>query len=172
MIHAKDIHGNAWTPCQACPHATPGECPSRAHRPLCDHLKAFPDAWRPIIAGKPPEKRAAVPRKCAVVVVKPPRKPTPAPAWLGDRGRTGPARTPARPKSERDALRLLAIGCDYRGPVASCGCVHAVLCLRGNGRRTLNVDGALSTFGDVTIHDCESCMSTPCPAPPGGPEPT
>lgn len=56
-MHTHDIHGRSWQPCPACPHPTPGSCPSRRHRPYCTHLASDPATWGPIIAAQPPEDR-------------------------------------------------------------------------------------------------------------------
>jgi hypothetical protein len=46
-----DVRGQAWSPCAACPHPERGACPSRFHRPYCDHMARDPETWSPQIAG-------------------------------------------------------------------------------------------------------------------------
>lgn len=56
-MHDRDIHGNDWAPCPACPHATPGSCPSRRHRALCVRVANNPATWGPKVAAQPAEDR-------------------------------------------------------------------------------------------------------------------
>jgi hypothetical protein len=82
MIHSADIRGTPWTPCAACPHPTPGSCPSRRHPALCAELEASA-AWAPVVAAMPAEDRPAVPRHCIPIpppqFVGPPDPPSPDP---------------------------------------------------------------------------------------------
>lgn len=53
------------------------------------------------------------------------------------------------------SIKLLVLGCDYRGP-ATCGqgCNRSWVCLLGNGRPVPGTDAF-----DVTMRDCRGCVS-------------
>lgn len=76
-MHTHDIQGRPWSPCEACPHPTPGSCPSRRHRAYCELAKTRPE----LVAGEPAEERPArdVPKPLAPApgAVSPVRKRVP-----------------------------------------------------------------------------------------------
>lgn len=50
---------------------------------------------------------------------------------------------------------LLYKSCDYRGPVAQCGCTPLRVCWQGKGSRP----DADTSYGHVTERDCLACVS-------------
>jgi hypothetical protein len=57
--------------------------------------------------------------------------------------------------AHHESLKLLVLGCDYRGgPAVECGCTRTRICLMGKGRP---IPGSDST--DVTNQDCLDCVS-------------
>lgn len=150
----RDIHGQPWRPCAACPHPTPGLCPSRGHTALCRRLEERPAFWRGRIAAMPPEARE--------------------PAHTAPRGSPRPEGRPAPPATPRPAqgpprarkavgAYVAALSCDYREPIDpqdadGCGCQGRGLawCLRGLSDR---LDGR------VSLSACVACVSSSPPPP-------
>jgi hypothetical protein len=110
VVHTKDVRGADWQSCEACPHPTPGSCPSRSHPRWCE-LARQARARLDHIASLPPED------------TPPPRRVPPSVA-------TDPARI-LRIADQR----LLVLGCDYRGPTEiHLGCGRYRQCFAGRGR--------------------------------------
>jgi hypothetical protein len=111
-MHTKDVHGKPWVACEACPHPTPGSCPSRGHRRWCG-LARQARATLAQIAALPPDDRPARDVR--------PRPPAVSP----DPGRVAAIAS----------QRLLVLGCDYRGShEIHLGCGRYRQCHMGRGR--------------------------------------
>jgi len=153
-MFTKDIHGRDWRPCSLCPSQDPETCPSRRHRPYCDHMKSNPAAWSSVIAEQPQENREPIQRNVVDrTVITENDKIKSGPIVVINSGQQHTHKENGKTVSIKD-IRELINSCDYRGPVVSEGCQCTRICWMRKGQ--CNDE----PFGKVKDRDCWDCVTT------------